>query len=1119
MSNNLKPFVSEHLPEFVVSDNPTFKLFLEAYYEFLEKRNDSEYTNVKNIYKAVDNPGAIVNNNNLNKDIDTTLDAFIRYFKKEVLPIAIDVSKVKDRFLIKKIRDVYLSKGSAKSFELLFRMLYNEKIDIYETRDNIMELSEGKYLAFPIATFKVINYGNNLSSINFALANLSHSDDSFATDSDIAICFSGQILGKTGDSDKNYVISVQLNNLIELHDSEVYRITDPDDSRIYIEVQPILSLSNLVAKNNAPGYIEGDVIQVKSRSLNRTFNVIVDNVNNGPVTGLHFRDRGEFFKVGDSFVFTPSSPSDGTGGSALVTGVDKNGRITEVDGYPLRTGVLNNGFLADDFENVIVPVISGGSYRVLPEVSINNSASISQGLPYSKTATKAQGPNFSPVSTQIGTISKFTIFDRGYFADKNDITIQAPMNITVEGLSVFDKGQLVAIQYLDQSNDSFLVDSDRLDFTIRLNKTVDSDTKYNVKTIRLPHDFDSEIFQWKDSDYLIDSDNGLTPATTKWKTAVSRHLNTEILQDSDQGFKVRIYNRLINNLDSYHFNQLNSYVLNDSDFTFNWRNDFTDPRLAVDSEVAVWRNTGYFGIVNRVSPTKKIVSLLPAVNRSFPSDSDLNAFDDIKSRILRVVAYSPSRNNIIIKDNKPKANIIAYHSRAEFEPVLSTTGYTDKTFINEDGFLNSLSGGVIQDNYFYSYYTYIIQSNLSVDLWRDAVKKTLHPAGMHMFAETNINQSSTIPVNITATSGNEIFSAKFTFDNMLDHYSNPVLANRVTADNTRYESNAFLFYNQASVNLHALKASNYERGYDEAIVSEYGSSWFDYEPMGLVRKERVADTGFYNNYLNFDSDTMLRTVTTQDSDSDGYVKSLRLDYKKFNNTIQDFYKKESRTRRSYDPVEIVSTKFVDPINDLYTVYDSDLPVGFHLRWSDSEKDTFESIDYNRLKSVNDTRTFKWFNTDRKKEMMFKKAQDLNNAMRLDGTLTFIEQDGTKYTDIEAYEKKWNEINSWRKDSEGWQINGYSSFIQNYKAKPRFLYETYAKKRKPDYRKIKTPFKEIVWDNIDSDNILWNNHYNPPEDAILNSSKEAMFDWYYKNELNGTENWRDPRRSMNSRKVK
>ena len=1121
MEKYVKSFVSDSLPEFISSDNTTFKLFIEAYYEYLEKRNDQESLNVKDMFKAIDNPMAIVNNSTEYKDIDSTLDSFLDYFKREFLPIAVETSSVTDRVLIKKIRDVYLAKGSPKSYELLFRMLYNENIDIFETRDNIIEASEGKYLSFPIATFKVVNYSNNIDVLNFSLATLSHSVDNFDTDSDVATVLSGSILGKTGDSDKAFVISVQLNFAFTPDTTQIYRITDQNNNRIFIDVQPFLSLSGLTSTNDAPGYVEGDVIEVKSKSLNKTFNVVVDSVNNGPVTGLHFRDRGEFFKRGDSFVFTPNLPGQGSGGSATITEVDKNGRILQVDGYNVRTGKLNNGFLSDDFENVIVPVISGGSYTVLPDASVNSAGTILQGFPYAKELTKPQGAIFSPVSTQIGTIADISIFDRGYFADANDVVIQAPMNVTVEGRCEFQKGQLVVFQYLDQKNESFFNDSDRLDISIKIYRTVDSDTKYNIKTIRLPYSFDSELFQWQDSDFIIDSDNGLTTATTLWKQLVDSedNFNYEVMKDSDQGFNVRLYNRFLNQLDSYHFNQLDNYTSNDSDYRFSWYNDYTDPKLGVDSEIAEWKNTNYFGIVNRISPTKKVLSLSAAINREFPTDSDLEAIDTVKNRLLRVAAFNIASDKIKVREKKPLANFVAFHSRAKYTPVLTTSGTTSKTFVNEDGFLNSLSGGVIQDNYFYSFYTYIIQSDLSIDLWRNKIKETLHPAGLLMFGETNLNQNVKVPLNIKGKSSAEVTDTKYTFDTMLDHYTDPKNPNRISADNIRYESNAFLFYDQTVPNLYAITASNFEIGYDEAIVSENGASWFDFEPMGLVRREKVNHDNFYNNYVNFDSDTFYRNITTQDSDGSGYVKVLFTNYKKYDGTVQDLYKKESRTRASYDPVHVASTKFIDPINDLYTVYDSDLPVGFHLRWTDDEDRTYSAIDYNRLKSKNDARTFKWFNTDRKKEMMFKKATDFNKAMRLNGSLTFTEQDGTVLTDFDAFERKWNEINSYRRDSEGWEINGYSSFIQNMKAKPRFLYTNYAEKRIQDYRKVKTPFKVIVWDNLDSDNIVWNAHYVTGEDSLLNSSEGILFDWYDTNQRPNLEEWRDPLSSMKGRKVK
>ena len=1122
MDKLVKPFVSNNLPEFISSDDNKFKLFLEAYYEFLEKRNDSDAISVKEKFKSLHNPAGIINNLTDYKSIDHTLDEYFVYFKNELLPIAIDLAKVKDKFLLKKIRDVYLSKGSQKSFELLFRMIYDEDIDIYETRDNILEASEGKFLSFPLVTFKVVNNAEKLDVINFVLADISHSDSDFVNDSDVAVSLSGQVLGKTGDSDKQSVIQLQLNTLYNFDTSQTYRITDQSNSTVFIDVIPMLSLVDIKTVTNAPGYQEGDIIKVKSIAANKTLNIIVDSVNSGPVTGFHFRDRGEFYQVNDLLSFEPEVPGEGAGGSALISGVDNHGRITEIDGFKVRTGELYNGFLSDDFENVIVPITSGGTYRRLPRVVYLPNDPISSGNPYIKNTTvSGQGAIFTPISDTIGTIAKLNIFDRGYFNSINDVEITAPMNLVLEEPTDFLEGQVVSIQYIIPKGEAFDNDSDRLDISIKAKKTVNYDSddlRYKIKSITLPHDFDSELFQWTDSEYTIDSDNGLSLITTAWKNKVTK-IDYEVMKDSDQGFKVRLYNRLINRLDPYHFSLLDKYVSNDSDYQFNYVNDYADPKLGIDSEIANFVNSGFFGIVDRISSAKKVISISQYRNNDFPSDSDLDNLDVPKNRILRVAAYDVARDQLRITNNLPTASIIAYHSRARFTPVLSAVSESTKTFINEDGFLNSASGGVVQDNYLYSNFTYIIQSNLSIDIWREKIKTTLHPAGMYLFGETNFNMQAPVNVVPTANFGRETFNAHFTYDTTLDYYSDAKIYNRVTADNTRYEANSFIFYDQIDTKMDALLASSFERGSQEAETAETGSSWFDFEPLGLVRNEEVNYDGFYDSYLNYDSEELLNNISTQDSDGNGYVKDVIINYKKFNGSRQDLYKRESRTRASYDPVQTMSTKLIDPVNDLYDVYDSDLPVGFHLRWSDSDNKTFKAIDYGRLKSENnDTRTFKWYNTDRKKELMFKKATDLNSAMRLDGTFTFTEQDGTVLKDIEAYERKWNEINSFRADSEGWEVNGFSSFIQNMKQKPRFLFEKYKVMRTPDFRKLKTPFKFIVWDKTDdSDNIIWGRHYQTGEDAVLNNSTGTIYDWYFTNERANLEEWRDPLSSMKGRK--
>ena len=120
MANNLSSWVTDSFPGFVEAQHPQFKLFLEAYYEYLERQNDSESNNAKEIFRSTRNAGGVINDIETYRDVDTTLTNFIQYFQNELLPIAVDNNKVTDAFFLKKVRELYLAKGTQKSFRLLF---------------------------------------------------------------------------------------------------------------------------------------------------------------------------------------------------------------------------------------------------------------------------------------------------------------------------------------------------------------------------------------------------------------------------------------------------------------------------------------------------------------------------------------------------------------------------------------------------------------------------------------------------------------------------------------------------------------------------------------------------------------------------------------------------------------------------------------------------------------------------------------------------------------------------------------------------------------------------------------------------------------------------------------
>lgn len=128
MSNGkvkLKDVVAGQLPEFIREQYPTFVAFVEAYYEFLVNQN-VDITKIR--------------------DIDDTLDEFVKYFKDELAhnyPISNSIET--ERYLLKHIKDQYLAKGSEASYKLLFRLLYSKDVYMDYPGKQMLRVSDGRW--------------------------------------------------------------------------------------------------------------------------------------------------------------------------------------------------------------------------------------------------------------------------------------------------------------------------------------------------------------------------------------------------------------------------------------------------------------------------------------------------------------------------------------------------------------------------------------------------------------------------------------------------------------------------------------------------------------------------------------------------------------------------------------------------------------------------------------------------------------------------------------------------------------------------------------------------------------------------------------------------------------
>jgi hypothetical protein len=131
IEKKVSPFIAQQFPQFYRESGPNFIAFVKAYYEWLESDG-----------------GTVLRSRSLldYMDIDSTEQEFIEHFKRTYIDsIPRDIA-ADNRLLVKHILDLYRSKGSKRSYELLFRLLFNEGIELYIPGDYLLRPSDGNWI-------------------------------------------------------------------------------------------------------------------------------------------------------------------------------------------------------------------------------------------------------------------------------------------------------------------------------------------------------------------------------------------------------------------------------------------------------------------------------------------------------------------------------------------------------------------------------------------------------------------------------------------------------------------------------------------------------------------------------------------------------------------------------------------------------------------------------------------------------------------------------------------------------------------------------------------------------------------------------------------------------------
>ena len=124
----ISPLVENQFPSFYKEEGPQFIAFVKAYYEWMEQTG-----NITNMTRSLPEF----------RDIDSTLEEFVVQFKEKYLKnIQFDTATNK-RLLVKNSLDLYRSKGTERSIDLFFKLVYGTEAEVKYPGENILRASDG----------------------------------------------------------------------------------------------------------------------------------------------------------------------------------------------------------------------------------------------------------------------------------------------------------------------------------------------------------------------------------------------------------------------------------------------------------------------------------------------------------------------------------------------------------------------------------------------------------------------------------------------------------------------------------------------------------------------------------------------------------------------------------------------------------------------------------------------------------------------------------------------------------------------------------------------------------------------------------------------------------------
>lgn len=705
-NNRTSVLIKSQVPAFVRDEHERFVEFLEYYYKFLEQdghlnyvtKNFTKFKDINEIKEDVDYDTVAGSQHNLLEEND--YHAFLQKMYDN-FTASIPESILADRsLLLKHAKEFYRSRGSEKSIQFLMRALYNEEVEFYYPKNDILRASDGKWFvekSLNVKDFAVNNVANSSAFTLFRGRTIrgATSNSTCTVEAVDQYYDSGTLVTelKISAVEQDFKNGEQLFTFFE-EQGQVKHLSCNLFSGIIVSA---------TVTSSGSGYVQGAGVPVESNSGSGGI-VIISKVAKanleGKIKSVLVTLPGAGFRVNDPLLFTGGGGKDAAGIISTVN-IDESfhpssynivgSRIIDLQDVPIANSItyeaINEGFaytnLATLWTNTSNLTVSTGAGSGITNITLS-------GLLRTSNVYFETGDLITVTNTEFQVIKSNTV--------NNTLTISSP------GLAGGLSGE-----------------------TLRVKKKPNANTIMQQSMVYWSYDNCGPIV----ATAITNPGSGYIEIPTvdvRSNTFVRSFgiLGRMEIIDGGMGYQQGNVIEFINQYGDYGEGANGVVTLVDANGTIQQVTFY--PRVGY--------NTGGAGYSMLALPKANVITTTGsganiAVTAIIGDGELLEATSNVIGSIERLRVISGGAGYL----TNPTINLKSQGDGTAVAFANIVTGiYTyPGRYINDDGHLSGYN--FIQDRDYYQPYSYVVKSDVSFNKYRKTVKELLHPAGMKLFAQ------------------------------------------------------------------------------------------------------------------------------------------------------------------------------------------------------------------------------------------------------------------------------------------------------------------------------------------------------------------------------------------------